>query len=123
VGEVRLAIPPGHGQLRLWGRRGEDWYALIEWHQQCQDHRVEHHRGVIFCTAWAAAEHVARIDGEDYRNIPRIRLPSDPQLWPTRLRAGQPSFPCDYYVGLLDGYPVAPPPGVTWMTGMGSLYG
>lgn len=123
MGEVRLVIPPGHGQLRLWGRSGDSWYALIEWHAQCEDHRVNQHRGVVFCTAWAAAEHVKKIDGQDYRNTPRIQLSDDPQRWPTRLRAGTHSPPSDYYLGVLDGGPVAAPPGVTWMTGMGSLYG
>jgi hypothetical protein len=125
VAEVRLAIPPGHGQLRLWGKDGDSWYALIEWQQQCTDHRLDgaEHRGLVFCTGWVAAEHVARLDGQDYRNTPRIRLHPDPQRWPTRLRAGVPTTPSDYYLGLLDGQPIPPPPGIIWMTGMGSLYG
>src|SRR5581483_3988800 len=120
--EVRLAIPPGHGQLRLWGRSAGGWYALIEWQAQCTDHRLDGaaHRGVLFCTAWVAAEHVARIDGQDYRGVPRVRLHSDTQRWPTRLRPGTTAAPADHYFGLLDGGPLAPPPGVTWMSGMGS---
>lgn len=123
--EVRLAIPPGHGQLRLWGRCAAGWYALIEWQAQCTDHRLDGaaHRGVLFCTAWVPAEHVAKVDGQDYGRVPRVRLHSDPQRWPTRLRPGTTTAPADCYFGLLDGGPLAPPPGVTWMNGMGSLYG
>lgn len=123
--EIRLAIPPGHGQLRMWGQQGDHWYALIEWHMQCNDHRVvgTGYRSTILCTAWVAAEHVGKIDGQDYQAVPRIRLTPDAQRWPTRLRLGADTAPSDYYFGLLDGSPVAPPPGVTWMTGMGSRYG
>lgn len=122
--EVRLAIPPGHGQLRLWGRSGSDWFALIEWLAQCHDHRRHggDHRSSLFCTAWVAADHVSRIDGQDYSEVPRITLSANPQLWPTRLRLGVSSHPCDYYFGCLDGAPLSAPPGIAWMTGHGSLY-
>jgi len=125
VAEVRVAIPPGHGQLRMWGHCEGSWYALIEWLAQCHDHRIQgsDQRGVILCTAWVAGEHVGRIDGQDYQNVPRIQLHANPQRWPTRLRPGADAAPSDYYFGLLDGDAVPPPPGVTWMEGMGSLYG
>jgi hypothetical protein len=122
--EVRLAVPPEFGRLRLWGRRGQDWYALIEWLAQTHDYRLHggDHRGAIFCTGWVASEHVARVDGQDYRDVPRIELHRDPQHWPTRLRAGVTSTNTDHYFGLLDGGPIPPPPGVLWLQGHGSLY-
>ncbi|HVT64212.1 MAG TPA: hypothetical protein VHD81_03600 [Mycobacteriales bacterium] len=124
VSEVRLAVPPGHGQLRMWGRRGADWFALVEWLAQTHDFRLHGgaHRGAIFCTGWVPSEHVARLDGQDYAAVPRIELHPDPQHWPTRLRAGVASTNTDYYFGLLDGGPIAPPAGVLWLKGHGSLY-
>lgn len=120
-----MAVPPGHGQLRMWGRHGEHWYALIAWQAQCHDYRVGGgaSRGVAFCTAWVDAEHVAKVAGQDYQDVPRVRLHLDPQCWPTRLRPGTTSASSDYYLGLLDGTPIIAPPGLTWMTGMNSLYG
>jgi hypothetical protein len=123
--EVRLAVPPFQGQLRLWGKYGEDWYALVEWQAQTHDYRLHggDHRGLLFCTGWVHAEHVARIDGEDYQPVPRVDLYGEPQTWPTRLRAGVTTTSQDHYFGLLDGGPIAPPPGVKWLEGHASAYG
>lgn len=117
-------MPPGHGQLRLWGQLGDEWYALIEWLAQVHDYRLHggEHRGAIFCTAWIAAEHVGKVAGEGYAGVPRINLHGDSQYWPTRLRVGV-STPDDYYLGLLDGGQISPPPGVQWLEGHGSMYG
>lgn len=119
-----MAVPPGSGQLRLWGRSDKDWFALIAWQQQCNDFRLHggSHRAVVFCTGWVAAEHVARVDGMSYAGIPRVELGRDPRYWPTRQRAGTP-FPSDHYFGLLDGGPIVAPAGVVWLEGHGSLYG
>jgi hypothetical protein len=29
----------------------------------------------------------------------------------------------DYYLGVLDGGPVTPPPGIVWLAGHGSMFG
>jgi hypothetical protein len=123
--EVRLDCPPNSGHLRLWGRCAGDWFALIEWQEQCQDYRVYggEHRGLMFCTGWIASHHVARITGQDYGQVPRIDLPGDPRHWPTRLRLGVQSPNADHYFGLLNGGPVSPPAGVEWLRGHGSIYG
>lgn len=125
MSEVRLAVPPHHGQLRLWGKCHDTWFALIEWQAQCNDLRLHggSHRGLLFCTAWVEAEHVAKLDGQDYDGVPRVTLGPNPQLWPTRLRGGKTSPPQDHYFGLLDGSPIPAPPGVVWLEGHGSLYG
>jgi hypothetical protein len=125
VSEVELAVPPGHGQLRLWGRSQSDWFALVQWLAQCNDHRRHggEHRSAVFCTGWIGADHVAPVDGEDYSSVPRIELSISPQQWPSRLRIGVDSHGSDFYFGLLDGSPIIAPPGITWMVGHGSLYG
>jgi hypothetical protein len=109
----------------MWGKEGVSWFALVEWQAHIHDYRVDgaDHHGMIFCTAWVATEHVARLEGGDYTGTPRVTLYGDPQAWPTRLRPGVTSPPADFYFGLLDGGPLVAPPGVKWFEGHGSAYG
>ncbi|HWB66508.1 MAG TPA: hypothetical protein VG708_06745 [Mycobacteriales bacterium] len=81
------------------------------------------HRGVLFCTGWVSSEQISRVDGQDYRAIPRSQLHPDPQHWPTRLRPGVTGPNPDHYYGVLEGGQILPPPGVAWTQGMGSTYG
>lgn len=63
----------------------------------------------LWCTAWAAAICVEKVEHEDYGRAPRVRLDQDPQWWPP------PPGPRLGHFGVLeDDTTLDPPEGYRW---------
>jgi hypothetical protein len=78
VSRVRVLIPPRRlVQLLAWIRpdEGRGWWACVAWTEPGPQE-------LVLRTAWVAAEHVMRAPGEEYRGVPRLRLPGEPVGWP-----------------------------------------
>jgi hypothetical protein len=114
---VKLNCPSQSAYLRLWGRSPAGWFGLVRWDEPTLDHRTGvGRRGTLFCTAWVPATMISPWgEHTDYGQIERVKLGADPQYWPTLMRNKQASHPDDFYLGLLDGSEIAPPPGIQWL--------
>ena len=81
--KIRLQLPPQYGvRLLAWGcDPAGSWWALVTW-ERFIAHHFESPRQ-LWCTAWAAARYVKRVEHEDYARVPRVRLDEDRRWWPT----------------------------------------
>ena len=70
---VRLELPPQHGvHLLAWGADpGGAWWALVTWERYIAHHFEAPQQ--LWCTAWAPAAAVQRLEHEDYSRVPRLR--------------------------------------------------
>ena len=107
--KVKLHLPPQYGvHLLAWGADpAGGWWALITWEHYMARHFETPQR--VWCSAWAAATYVERVDDEDYTRVPRIRLDADPRWWPT------PPGPKLAHYGVLSAdTKLEPPKGYRW---------
>lgn len=106
---VRLGVPPQHGvHLLAWGSDPAGrWWALLTWERHIA--RNFEAPTELWCSGWAAAQYVERIEHEDYGRVPRVRLDDDPRWWPI------PPGPRLGYFGVLErGTALDPPDGYRW---------
>jgi hypothetical protein len=80
VPRVRVLIPPQRlVQLLAWIRPEDDggrgWWACVAWTEPGPSE-------LVLRTGWVAAKHVMRAPGDEYRGVPRMRLPGEPAGWP-----------------------------------------
>ena len=85
---VRVLVPPNSlVQLWAWVRSAdaEGWWACVGWTKSVQ-------MELVLCTGWVAAEQVRPTANETYTDVPRLRLPGQPETWP-------PPRPCRATIG------------------------
>lgn len=106
--KVRLELPPQYGvHLLAWGADPDGaWWALVTWERYIAHHFEAPQQ--LWCSAWAPAATVQRVEHEDYSRVPRLRLDGDRRWWPT------PPGPKLGHYGLLTGDELEPPEGYRW---------
>lgn len=80
--------PDPHPEVSLvaWGRHRTDWYAYLAWTDvdswQARS-RGGHLSPPILYTRWVPAAGVRRTTAVTYAGVPRLRLDSPPEDWPS----------------------------------------
>lgn len=80
---MRLELPPQYGvHLLAWGADPDgSWWALVTWERYIAHHFEAPQQ--LWCSAWAPAAAVQRVEHEDYSRVLGLRLDSDARWWPT----------------------------------------
>lgn len=106
---VGTRVPPEHGtHLVAWGRDPAGrWWALLVWERHVA--RGFEAPRQVWCSGWAACEHVDRVEAEDYSRVPRVLLDTDAQWWAPPL--GPPGL---HYGALEPNSALDPPDGLRW---------
>lgn len=107
--KVRLHLPPQYGaHLLAWGADPAGaWWALVTWERDMA--RAFEAPQQMWCSAWAPAAAVERVEDEDYTRVPRLRLDADPRWWPT-----PPGPKLGHYGVLSPDSTLEPPDGFRW---------
>jgi hypothetical protein len=107
--KVRLHLPPQYGvHLLAWGADpAGGWWALVTWERYMA--RSFEAPTQVWCSAWAPASAVERVEDEDYTRVPRLRLDADRRWWPP-----QPGPRLGHYGVLSADSPLDPPSGFRW---------
>ena len=108
---VKIMVPPWSGQLDVWGRADTGWFGLVIWREYVIDRRRDDlSNRALSCSAWIAAEHLARGQDIDYANVERIELPVDRRQWPGPSDRREAHWPSDgLCLGIMVGGPVKLP--------------
>lgn len=87
--------------------RGPGRWALLTWERYMARHFEAPQQ--LWCSAWAPAGAVQRVEHEDYTQVPRLQLDGDQRWWPT-----PPGPKLGHYEVLRADSELAPPDGFRW---------